>query len=128
VFLKTLTTDLALEVGGWINRLRHTKLITHTMAQDEKIFADGFSFKRSEKAPDFVIGRLSMKTDEAVAFIRQHEKGGWVNLNVKTARSGNYYIELDTYEPTQQGGAAKPAAKPQAKAVAVEEDDETLPF
>jgi hypothetical protein len=105
------------------------------MAQDEKIFADGFSFKRSEKAPDFVVGRLSLKTDEAVAFIRQHEKGGWVNLNIKTARSGNHYIELDTYEPTQQGAAAKPAAsaaKTQAKAVApapvVEEEDEDLPF
>jgi len=60
------------------------------MAQDEKIFADGFSFKRNEKAPDFVVGRLSMKVDEAVAFIRQHEKGGWVNLNIKTARSGNH--------------------------------------
>jgi hypothetical protein len=100
--------------------------------QDEKIFADGFSFKRSEKAPDFVVGRLSMKSDEAVAFIRQHDKGGWVNVNIKTARSGNYYVELDTYEPTQQGGAAKPAAKPQAKAVApapvVEEDEDDLPF
>ena len=26
------------------------------MAQDEKIFADGFSFKRNEKSPDFVVG------------------------------------------------------------------------
>lgn len=102
------------------------------MAQDEKIFADGFSFKRSEKAPDFVVGRLSMKSDEAVAFIRQHDKGGWVNVNIKTARSGNYYVELDTYEPTQQGGAAKPAAKPQPKVVTpapvVEEEDDDLPF
>ena len=103
------------------------------MAQDEKIFADGFSFKRSEKAPDFVVGRLSMKADDAVAFIRQHEKGGWVNLNIKTARTGNHYVELDTYEPTQ-GGAAKPAvtAKPQTKAPApapvVEEDEDDLPF
>jgi hypothetical protein len=102
--------------------------------QDEKIFADGFSFKRSEKAPDFVVGRLSMKADDAVAFIRQHEKGGWVNLNIKTARTGNHYVELDTYEPTQQGGAAKPAAaaKPQAKAPdpapVVEEDEDDLPF
>ena len=106
------------------------------MAQDEKIFADGFSFKRSEKAPDFVVGRLSLKTDDAVAFIRQHEKGGWVNLNIKTARSGNHYIELDTYEPTQQGVAAKPAAKPQdapkpkaeAPAFSLEEEEDELPF
>ena len=36
---------------------------------DEKVFADGFSFKRQENAPDFVVGRLSVKCDEAVAFI-----------------------------------------------------------
>ena len=109
------------------------------MAQEEKIFADGFSFKRNEKAPDFVVGRLSMKADDAVAFIRQHEKGGWVNLNIKTARSGNHYVELDTYEPTQ-GGGAKPQSEtkvskpPTPKSGAdnlVEPDDEDgdeLPF
>jgi hypothetical protein len=100
------------------------------MAQDEKIFADGFSFKRNEKAPDFVVGRLSMKVDEAVAFIRQHEKGGWINLNIKTARSGNHYIELDTYEPTP--GTAKPQSKPIPKQVEPDEetgdDDGKLPF
>ena len=103
------------------------------MAQDEKIFADGFSFKRNEKAPDFVVGRLSMKADEAVAFIRQHEKGGWVNLNIKTARSGNHYVELDTYEPTQGGAKAEPKAQPApapAPAPAPQADDEDgdLPF
>lgn len=106
------------------------------MSQEEKIFADGFSFKRNEKAPDFVVGRLSMKVDEAVAFIRQHEKGGWVNLNVKTARSGNYYVELDTYEPNTQNGMrpqAEQVAQPKAKPVqqveeAVDEEDGPLPF
>ena len=104
------------------------------MAQDEKIFADGFSFKRNEKAPDFVVGRLSMKVDEAVAFIRQHEKGGWVNLNIKTARSGNHYVELDTYEPTAQSGMkpqSEKAAAPKQKAPATEvtdEDGSELPF
>lgn len=93
------------------------------MAQDEKIFADGFSFKRSEKAPDFVVGRLSMKADDAVAFIRTHEKGGWVNLNIKTARSGNHYVELDTYEPNQGATKAKPAP-----AQADVEDDDSMPF
>jgi hypothetical protein len=101
------------------------------MAQDDKIFADGFSFKRNEKAPDFVVGRLSLKADEAVAFIREHEKNGWVNLNIKTARSGNHYVELDTYEPPQGGAKPQAAAKPkeEPKAVAPEpEEDGDLPF
>lgn len=100
------------------------------MAQDEKIFADGFSFKRNEKAPDFVVGRLSLKADDAVAFIREHEKNGWVNLNIKTARSGNHYVELDTYEPTQGGGKPQETAKPkEAPAPEPEPEDEgDLPF
>jgi hypothetical protein len=91
------------------------------MAQEEKIFADGFSFKRNEKAPDFVVGRLSIKADDGVAFIRQHEKSGWINLNIKTARSGSYYIELDTYEATQ-GGTNTKTTPP------VKEEDDDLPF
>ena len=34
------------------------------MQQQEKIFADGFSFKRREGAPAFVIGRQSIKVKE----------------------------------------------------------------
>ena len=52
---------------------------------EEKIFADGFSFKRNENAPDFVVGRVSIKTEDAIAFMRKHDKGGWVNLDVKQA-------------------------------------------
>ena len=99
------------------------------MQQEEKIFADGFSFKRNENAPDFVVGRLSLKCDDAIAFIKEHEKRGWLNLNVKTARSGNYYIELDTYEPKTEGKVAqtKGDLKPSKKSKAVEDDVE-LPF
>lgn len=97
------------------------------MAQDEKIFAEGFSFKRNEKAPDFVVGRLSMKVDDAIAFLNQHKKNGWVNLNIKTARSGNHYVELDTYEPTNSSG--KPAEKKTSKAAApIADNDEDLGF
>ena len=131
--LKTLIISLASEVNGWYKQTEATNKF-RTMANEEKIFADGFSFKRNEKAPDFVVGRLSMKVDEAVAFIRQHEKGGWVNLNIKTARSGNHYVELDTYEPTAQSGM-----KPQSETVATpkqkapqpqvaDEEEEVLPF
>ena len=97
----------------------------------EKIFADGFSFKRNEKAPDFVVGRLSLKVDDAIAFLKENEKKGWVNLNIKTARSGNHYVELDTYEPTSSASDNKPAKadKPKAKPETKESDDDgDLPF
>ena len=41
---------------------------------EEKIFADGFSFKRQDNAPDFVVGRVSVKCDEAVSFMKKHQK------------------------------------------------------
>lgn len=69
----------------------------------EKVFADGFIFKRNEKAPDFVVGNISVKVEDAVAFLKKHEKNGWTNLQVKNSQGGKYYIELDTFEPKQQG-------------------------
>lgn len=105
------------------------------MAQEEKIFADGFVFKRNEKAPDFVVGRISIKVDEAIAFINQHKKNGWVNLNVKTARSGNYYIDLDTFESKNESAVDKYHAKkepqpntPAQQVLAESEEEDDLPF
>lgn len=78
------------------------------MTQD-KIFAQGFSFKRNANAPEFVVGKQSIKVDEAVAFLQANQKNGWVNLEVKQAKNGNFYMELDTWQPT--GGNA-PAGSP----------------
>ncbi len=89
---------------------------------EEKIFADGFSFKRREGAPDFVVGRISVKVDDAISFLKQHQKNGWVNLNCNQSRSGNYYLELDTWEAT-------PKATEQPAAAPIVTDEETdLPF
>ena len=74
---------------------------------EEKVFADGFTFKRSENAPEFVVGRLSLKIDAAIEFIKQHQKNGWINLDVKKARTGNFYIELDTYTPKDRESATE---------------------
>jgi len=91
---------------------------------DEKIFANGFSFKRKENAPDFVIGRLSMKVDDAVAFMTANAKRGWVNIDIKQARGGNYYMELDTFE-SQGGGSPQPATPASNEP---EDDGKGLPF
>lgn len=92
------------------------------MANEEKIFADGFSFSRNENAPEWVVGRLSMKVDDVIAFLKKHENKGWVNLNVNTARSGNIYCELDTWKPAESNG------KQPAAAAAAEESTDDLPF
>lgn len=68
------------------------------MTQD-KIFAQGFSFKRNANSPEFVVGKQSIKVDEAVAFLQANQKNGWVNLEVKQAKNGNFYMELDTWQP-----------------------------
>jgi len=95
---------------------------------DNKTFAKGINFKRNDNAPEFVVGKLSIKTDEAVAFLNETSKNGWVNLDIKKAKSGKYYIELDNYE----GNAAKPA-KPKTDVgpgtyKSAEEFDKELPF
>lgn len=63
----------------------------------EVIFAEGFSFKRNEKAPDFVVGKVSAKVDDAITFLKTRQKNGWVNMDIKLSKGGKYYMELDTW-------------------------------
>ena len=91
--------------------------------EQDKNFADGFIFKRRDTAPEFVIGNLSIKVEEAIAYLKNNQKNGWVNLSIKKARSGNTYIELDTFEPAAKG-QKKVAEKPKED----KEENESLPF
>jgi len=68
----------------------------------DKIFADGFSWKRREDAPEFVIGNLSCKVEDAVKFLKDNEKNGWVNMNVLMSKNGKPYLELDTWEAKEK--------------------------
>jgi hypothetical protein len=77
---------------------------------EEKIFADGFLFKRNDNAPHFVVGSQSIKVEEAVAFLKANAKNGWVTLSIKQSKGGNYYCELDTWEP-KKAGNTQPAAE-----------------
>jgi len=86
------------------------------MKKTEKVFADGFMFKMNPNSPEWVVGTLSLKADEAIAFIQKNAEKGWVNLKVNVGKSGKPYVELDTW-------------KPDAKKEVVEEfNSEALPF
>lgn len=75
------------------------------MEKKDKVFADGFIFKRAEKAPEWVVGKLSIKLEDAMPFLTQNQSGDWVNLSIARGQKGNYYIELDTWKPTGQASA-----------------------
>ncbi len=87
------------------------------MSDKEKIFADGFSFKTRPNQPDFVVGRMSIKLEDALPFLKENAKNGWVNLNINIARSGNPYVELDTFVPEKKQEEAEPV-----------KTEENLPF
>ena len=78
------------------------------MSDKEKIFADGFSFKTRPNQPDFVVGRMSIKLEDALPFLKENAKNGWVNLNINIARSGNPYVELDTFVHEKKQEEAEP--------------------
>ncbi len=66
----------------------------------DKVFIQGMIFKRPhEKAPDFVKGKLSVKVDEFIAFAKEHQNDGWLNVDLKEAQNGKYYAELDNWKP-----------------------------
>lgn len=95
---------------------------------NDPIFANGFLFKRNEKAPDFVVGNMSIKVDEAKEFLDQHIKNGWVNCSIKQSKAGKYYIELDTWEPkSDQGNTDAPLPPADAFKAAPEQQEEEQP-
>lgn len=95
------------------------------MTKENKIFAEGIIFKRNDNAPDFVIGSMSVKVEEAVPFLQANAKNGWTNLQVKKSQNGKFYIELDTFEPKAQGGQ-QPASQPAPSQAPAQQPD--LPF
>ena len=105
---------------------------------EEKIFANGFSFKRNDKAPDFVIGRLSIKVGDAVEFLGMHERDGWVGLDIKMSKKGTYYVELDQFIPGNpnpqeqnrhsQNTGGDGANSPSEESQPIEDEGDGLPF
>ena len=98
----------------------------------DPIFANGFILKQRVNRPDFVLGNLSVKVDDAVSFLREHEKNGWVNLDLKISKNGNPYVELDTFVPQQSQNSQQstPSNQNQTPTIIDEmaDDDDDLPF
>ena len=69
------------------------------MEKQTKVFADGFMFKMNPNSPEWVVGSLSLKAEEAIEFIKNNTDKGSVNLKINVGKSGKPYVELDTWKP-----------------------------
>jgi len=97
------------------------------MAQD-KVFAKGFTFKRSDSAPEWLVGKVSINVTQFVEFLKANSDNDWVNLKIAQGKQGNYYAELDTWKPTPQNEAKLTPPTPPSFTPNQNESIDKLPF
>ena len=70
----------------------------------DKIFPAGFHYHtRRQRAPDFIIGGVSVKLDEFVEWAKQYvNERGYLEIDIKKSKAGKVYAELNTYKPTNK--------------------------
>lgn len=94
------------------------------MAKEEIEFVDGLVVKAPhEKAPSFVKASISIKVEDLGKWLRARYKAsleneGWINIDVKEAKSGKWYAAVSTYKPKEK--AKLPALR--------EDEDGDIPF
>jgi len=76
----------------------------------EKNYAKGLFVKRNEKAPEFVMCKLSIKTDDFIQFLHENtNEKGYVNLQVlKGKNKGTFYAVVDTFIPKTDNVSTEP--------------------
>lgn len=92
----------------------------------EKKFTDGLYFERRDNAPDFVVGRASIKVEKFIQFLKDNVNGGgYVNINILKAReAGKYYCELDTWTPKTEKSTMTSPSEDYPEGI----DTEEIPF
>ena len=79
---------------------------------NEKVFAQ-WAIIKTTTTQYWEFTKLSIKTDEFIEFLNTYSENGWVNLNLKTSKSGDKkYLELDTWKPN---GEVKATPKKEVK-------------
>ncbi len=79
----------------------------------------------SEKAPDFVKAKISMKRVELIEWL-QNETDEWINADVKVSQGGKWYAQVDNWRPDSQAQPAHP--QPNTNEIPPELGEGDLPF
>ena len=78
------------------------------MNMNDKKLAEGFFFERPKAGlPDFIKGRMSIRVDEAVAFLQENKnEKNYVNLDLLLAKNGEtLYFQLNSWKPEKKAEA-----------------------
>jgi len=68
-------------------------------------FIDGFIAKKPHpNAPDFVKAKISIKRQDLLDWL-QKRNDEWINIDVKESKTGNWYAQVDTWQPNNGSGA-----------------------
>ena len=87
----------------------------------DKQFVDGLMVKAPhENAPDFVKCKIAINRETLSQWLTKIPDE-WINIDVKVAKSGKWYAEIDTWKP--QSDKQAPAQAP-----AKLEFDDDIPF
>lgn len=69
------------------------------MSEKEIEFIQGLIIKRpSEKAPDFVKAKISIKREELIKWL-QGKDTEWINADLKVSKDGKLYASVDNWKP-----------------------------
>lgn len=103
---------------------------------DERVLAKGFYGKAArDGAPSFVKGGLSVKVDDAIAFLTANKNAdGWVSIDFLENKNDHskWNAFLNTWKKSETASTPKPEAKPEPKEKFIptveEVTDDQLPF
>lgn len=92
-------------------------------------YIDGLIFKEPhERAPDYVIAKISIKREQLIAWL-QAQPGEWVNAELKRSQNDKLYAAVDEWKPEQRRepqSARQPAQ--QSRQAPPPADDDDIPF
>ena len=69
-----------------------------------------YAKKPSDKAPDFVWGKINIKLDDAILFLQKEMDNGeeWVNLELLESKENKLYLKIDRWKPDGSKSRSKP--------------------
>lgn len=63
---------------------------------------DGLVVKKNDKSPEWILTSVSIEVESFKKWLDENKNAkGWVNLDLKQAKDGKYYLAHNDYKPKE---------------------------